>query len=130
MSEHMIEESNINQTFFTMYQHDWGSLNYEQIQDLTDKFDFNEDQIAEYLEDISIRIKYEQQLLTSIKKNNKTNIDPKFMNMNADEPIFLPKPRLQRQLHWTCKNSQIREGLFFLCELLTEKKELRKMLQT
>lgn len=128
MSEHCFVNT-ISNNFFDHYHYDWSSLNYEQINNLMNKYHFSNSQIVEYVEDISIRIKYEQQIINKIYDNNKTIIHPRFMNMDSNKPIFLSKPRLQRSVIVTSEHHELIKSLFFLSDVLLEKKSLRDAIQ-
>ena len=119
MSEHLFENECIDYNFFNLYSYDWSKLEKKSINNIFDKFKFNENEYINYIDDIKIRCKHEENIINNLEEtmrfNSKINdlneINKNLLNINYDGNI----------------NNKIyfKEWLLILSNLL-KKKELYK----
>lgn len=90
MSEHLFENECIDYNFFNLYSYDWSKLEKKSINKIFDKFKFNENEYINYIDDIKIRCKHEENIINNLEEtmrfNSKINdlneINKNLLNIN------------------------------------------------
>ena len=123
MSEHLFENECIDYNFFNLYSYDWSKLEKKSINNIFDKFKFNENEYINYIDDIKIRCKHEENIINNLEEtmrfNSKINdlneINKNLLNINYDGNI----------------NNKIyfKEWLLILSNLLKKKESYKSFLK-